>query len=47
MSAFTAWAIVTIGVFILIAFLVIYTGSLVPLWLVLLPFSVSFKGDNS
>lgn len=43
MNAYTAWTIVTIAIFILVAFVVAYTGSLLPLWLVLLPFMISIK----
>ncbi|WP_147304293.1 hypothetical protein [Brevibacillus sp. VP] len=45
MNAFTAWAVITVALFILIGISVYSTGSLAPLWLSVLPFLISIKGD--
>ncbi|WP_438770116.1 hypothetical protein [Brevibacillus sp. JB24b] len=45
MNAFTAWAVITVALFILIGISVYSTGSLAPLWLSVLPFLISIKKD--
>ncbi|MED1786176.1 hypothetical protein P4V47_01385 [Brevibacillus laterosporus] len=45
MGAFTAWAVITVALFILIGISVYSTGSLAPLWLSALPFFISIKDD--